>query len=48
MTKPPTSALKLEPQHFEEFAEQLAAGHPFVLTDGERRIELIPKPESVQ
>ena len=48
MNKAATSALLLEPQHFEEFAEQLAAGLPFVLTDGERRIELIPKPEPVQ
>lgn len=47
MSKPPVSALLLEPQHYDEFAEQLAAGLPFVLTDGERRIELEPRKERV-
>jgi hypothetical protein len=41
MEKPAISALKIEPQHFEEFAAQLAKGLPFILTDGERRIELV-------
>jgi hypothetical protein len=48
MNDKPKSALRLEPQHFEEFAEQLAQGLPFVLTDGTRRIELVPNKERVQ
>jgi hypothetical protein len=48
MSKPEVSALLLEPQHFEEFAEQIEAGLPFILTDGDRCIELVPKPEPVQ
>ena len=45
---PVRSVLKIEPEHFEEFIEQLEAGHPFVLTDGTRRIELIRKSERIQ